>query len=105
MIWLGVTLWALMEARHRRPGTRALIVVAAAIFGMLMTYAVLGGDHFVLWRFYQPVAPLIPIALALLVAMGAGKNFEWSTGGANCGRGGCGRHRVHWVGSILPISF
>ncbi|MBO9402569.1 hypothetical protein [Shimia sp. R9_3] len=72
MIWLGLTFWALFEARHSRPGTRALIVAAAAIFGLLMTYAALGGDHFVLWRFYQPVAPLLPVALALLVALGAG---------------------------------
>ncbi|WP_372574000.1 hypothetical protein [Ruegeria jejuensis] len=70
VIWLGGVLWALISATQARPGARALLVAGAAVFGILLVYAALGGDHFVLWRFYQPVAPLLPLCLALLVAAG-----------------------------------
>lgn len=68
VIWLGGAIWAVIGATQAHPGARAMLITAAAIFGMLLIYAGLGGDHFVLWRFYQPVAPLMPVCLALLVA-------------------------------------
>jgi hypothetical protein len=46
---------------------RPLLAPAALIFGLMGTYAALGGDHFVLWRFLQPVAPLFPIPVAIAV--------------------------------------
>ncbi|MFA3920810.1 hypothetical protein [Ruegeria hyattellae] len=67
-IWLGAAIWAVIGTAQSRPGARALLVIAATIFGILSLYAALGGDHFALWRFYQPVAPLLPVGLALLVA-------------------------------------
>lgn len=67
-IWLGGAIWAIAGTAQNRPGARALLVTGAAIFGILMAYAALGGDHFTLWRFYQPIAPLMPIGLSLLIA-------------------------------------
>ncbi len=68
ILWLAGTIWAIISVTQSRPGARALLVTAATVFGMLSVYAGLGGDHFVLWRFYQPVVPLLPVCLALLVA-------------------------------------
>ncbi len=68
ILWLAGTIWAVIGVTQSRPGARALLITAASVFGMLSVYAGLGGDHFVLWRFYQPVVPLLPVCLALLVA-------------------------------------
>ena len=65
--WFMAALWALASLRDQRPGARAMVVVAATVFGMLSVYAALGGDHFALWRFYQPISPLLPIIPALIV--------------------------------------
>jgi len=68
VIWLGGAIWAVIGVIQARPGARALLVTAAAVFGILSVYAALGGDHFVLWRFYQPIVPLMPVCLSLLIA-------------------------------------
>ena len=67
--WVLAALWAAWSlARGARPGAAGLGVAAACAFGVLGMYAGLGGDHFALWRFYQPIAPLLPIPVALLLA-------------------------------------
>ncbi|MEL7182055.1 MAG: hypothetical protein AAGK57_00265 [Pseudomonadota bacterium] len=67
------TVWGLTHVLSGRMGARGLLVLAAACVGALLAYALLGGDHFVLWRFYQPVAPLlvVPLALGLGAILGA----------------------------------
>lgn len=65
LLWAGAALWGLTQLRARPALGAALILPAAAIFGVLGTYAGLGGDHFALWRFYQPMTPLLPVAVAL----------------------------------------
>jgi len=50
-----------MIKRDARPVHRMTLVVSATVFGVLGTYSVLGGDHFVLWRFFQPVTPLMVV--------------------------------------------
>lgn len=70
IVWLSAAIWAVINLRNRLPGAKAMTIIAAAVFGMLSIYAVLGGDHFALWRFYQPAVPLLPIAIALLFAFG-----------------------------------
>lgn len=62
--WLGAAVWALSNLRQSTPGARAILITAAATLGMLTVYALLGGDHFALWRFYQPALPLLLVAIA-----------------------------------------
>ena len=67
VIAAGASIWALWSfVANRHLAARGLLVVHAAIFGTLGMYVVLGGDHFVYWRLYQPVVPLLLIAPALL---------------------------------------
>jgi arabinofuranosyltransferase len=68
ILWLALAIWATLTCRRHLAVAGAVLLPAAAIFGMLATYAGLGGDHFVLWRFYQPVMPLLPVAAALALA-------------------------------------
>lgn len=70
--WAVVALWALAAAfQPGKPG-RGLLIPAGTVFGLLAVYAALGGDHFALWRFYQPMAPLLPVAAAIGIALGLG---------------------------------
>lgn len=71
-LWIAAAVWALLGLGSRRAGAAALILGGASVAGMLAVYAVLGGDHFVLWRFYQPIAPILPVAAALGLAWAAG---------------------------------
>ncbi|MEL6522311.1 MAG: hypothetical protein AAFQ66_15195 [Pseudomonadota bacterium] len=77
VVWSAMILFALLRLRQDMPGARALLVAGATVFGMLAVYAGLGGDHFALWRFYQPIAPLFPVATALAVALGVTSMAEW----------------------------
>ncbi|MEL6100354.1 MAG: hypothetical protein AAFV87_02900 [Pseudomonadota bacterium] len=63
--WFVAVGWALATLSTRIAGNRALVLAGVFVAGFLVVYAVLGGDHFALWRFYQPIAPLLPVALAL----------------------------------------
>lgn len=67
--WVAAATWGIQRAYKGVPGSRGLLVGAAAVFGFLAIYACLGGDHFALWRFYQPVVPLVPVAFAIGVAL------------------------------------
>lgn len=81
--WAAAVIWAVPRALRGQPGSRGLLIVAAAIAGFLAVYACLGGDHFVLWRFYQPVTPLLPVALGIglspwLGALSGGASVSWA---------------------------
>ncbi|OED47342.1 hypothetical protein [Leisingera sp. S232] len=58
-----VSLWGML--RRPAPGQRTAVLAAAAVFGILFSYVMLGGDHFALWRFYQPVMPVFALPLVL----------------------------------------
>ncbi|MCF6430604.1 hypothetical protein [Leisingera sp. MMG026] len=67
-----VPAWLLLAAvsiigliRRPAPGQRTRVLAAAAVFGILFSYVMLGGDHFALWRFYQPVMPILALPLVL----------------------------------------
>ena len=72
-VWVAAALVAVGFAWRSKSGGRAAIVVSAVIVGMLSIYAGLGGDHFILWRFYQPIIPILPIALALGLSLIGGQ--------------------------------
>lgn len=64
--WLllaGGSIYGLL--RRPAPGQRSRILAAATVFGILFSYVMLGGDHFAMWRFYQPVMPLLALPLVL----------------------------------------
>ncbi|MCV6585597.1 MAG: hypothetical protein OIF47_08685 [Marinibacterium sp.] len=67
-LWVGAVVWALWGLRRAQSGQRLVLLGGALMLGGLMVYAVLGGDHFALWRFYQPIAPLLPVFAALGLA-------------------------------------
>ncbi|MEO0821253.1 MAG: hypothetical protein AAF074_12600, partial [Pseudomonadota bacterium] len=69
ILWVVAGAWAFFNMWSRVPGSRGLAICAATVFGLLFTYAALGGDHFALWRFYQPMAPLFALAGALGLAL------------------------------------
>jgi hypothetical protein len=69
ILWVAVTAWAILNLRNSTPGARAALITAAAALGILATYALLGGDHFVLWRFYQPILPLLFVVIAVVGAI------------------------------------
>ena len=60
---------AVIRLRDGLPGGRALLLVLLTVLGAFAVYAGLGGDHFVLWRFYQPVVPLMLVVLAVAVGL------------------------------------
>jgi len=62
------TVWGLIHVFRQTAGSKGIVLLAAACFSILLAYAALGGDHFVLWRFYQPISPLMPVTAALGVA-------------------------------------
>ncbi len=68
-LWLGAAVWALLGLFRATPGARAILLMAAAALGTLCVYAALGGDHFALWRFYQPVLPLLLVILSITGAL------------------------------------
>ncbi len=78
--WAGAAIFALL--RLKTPGAKALLLAAATIFGTLAIYAALGGDHFVLWRFYQPIGPLLPVAFVLALAAAIRVRMAWWSVGA-----------------------
>ena len=69
--WVVLVFWAAYHLFFRKTAVvRTVLLIGAAIFGILFTYAALGGDHFALWRFYQPIMPLFvlgPVITILLV--------------------------------------
>ncbi|MEM8580044.1 MAG: hypothetical protein AAGF50_02455 [Pseudomonadota bacterium] len=67
--WAAAVGWCVFRLRDHAPGSRGLAVVAAAVFGFLAVYTVLGGDHFALWRFYAPIIPLLSVPAALFAAL------------------------------------
>ncbi|UWQ21557.1 hypothetical protein [Jannaschia sp. W003] len=71
--WIAGAAWiAVRWLRDRRRGA-ALLIPAAAVFGFLAIYSALGGDHFALWRFFQPIQPLLPVAAAVGLAVAVGR--------------------------------
>ncbi|MCA0997330.1 glycosyltransferase family 39 protein [Alloyangia pacifica] len=66
LLFAGAMLVAVL--RGPAPGQRSGLLASATVFGMLFVYVALGGDHFALWRFYQPIMPIIllPIILGVL---------------------------------------
>ena len=54
--------------KEMTPNSRTHILCAAFVFGILVSYVVLGGDHFTYWRFYQPIMPIfaLPFVVALV---------------------------------------
>ncbi|WP_131802676.1 hypothetical protein [Limimaricola pyoseonensis] len=78
LAWLALAalavaaLWRGRRAAAAAPGRRSLVLCATALFGLLATYVMLGGDHFAMWRFYQPAMPLLVMPLALAVGWLAG---------------------------------
>jgi hypothetical protein len=70
-LWAGAAVWGLLGLQADRPGARGLLIGSAAVFGFLGVYAGLGGDHFALWRFYQPIWPLLAVAAAVGIALAA----------------------------------
>ena len=79
--WAAAAAWGLLRIARPLPGNRGTLIVGAAVFGFLAIYAALGGDHFALWRFYQPIAPLLPVALAVAAACAVswvGADRPWS---------------------------
>ncbi|WP_428929789.1 hypothetical protein [Marinibacterium sp. SX1] len=70
--WACAAVWALARLFRGEQAGRGLLIPAAAVFGLLSVYAALGGDHFALWRFYQPMTPILPAALAIGAAMAIG---------------------------------
>ncbi|WP_157033291.1 hypothetical protein [Loktanella sp. S4079] len=59
----GTSLFALFT----RPaaGHRTQILATATVLGMLSVYVMLGGDHFVQWRFYQPIMPIFALPVVI----------------------------------------
>ncbi|MEM7507261.1 MAG: hypothetical protein AAF415_10975 [Pseudomonadota bacterium] len=78
LLWAGAALWGLSRLGSNPIRGAALILPAAAVFGVLGTYAGLGGDHFALWRFYQPMTPLLPVAVALATVSLLPRLVSWA---------------------------
>jgi hypothetical protein len=64
--------WVLLAAlsgvrllRAPRPGDRTRLLASALVLGILSVYVMLGGDHFALWRFYQPIMPILALPVVL----------------------------------------
>ncbi|MEO1470480.1 MAG: hypothetical protein AAFV86_15640, partial [Pseudomonadota bacterium] len=64
----GLAALAVVLRLRSAPRGRPLLIPAAGLFGMLATYAFLGGDHFAYWRFYEPVLPLLALIVGLASA-------------------------------------
>ncbi len=62
-LWVLVTLWALLSSWDKG---RCFFPPAATVGGFCLCYAALGGDHFALWRFLQPLTPLLAVPAALI---------------------------------------
>jgi hypothetical protein len=69
LICVGMAVFAIHRLRVGAQGAKALILLLLTILGALLVYAALGGDHFVLWRFYQPVIPLLVVIFAVAVGI------------------------------------
>ncbi|MGF1454470.1 MAG: hypothetical protein ACFB6R_03735 [Alphaproteobacteria bacterium] len=79
LVLLGLWIFIMVRIVRRRPGVHApeqhrehrmgpaLLICGAGIGGILETYTVAGGDHFPLFRFFQPIVPLLSLAPALLL--------------------------------------
>jgi len=67
-IWVILMVWALYCLTTKETaGMRTILLVGATVFGVFVTYAALGGDHFALWRFYQPIMPLFILAPVIAI--------------------------------------
>jgi hypothetical protein len=51
-----------------RPMQKTRVLCAAFVFGILISYVILGGDHFEYWRFYQPIMPIFALPFVVLVS-------------------------------------
>ena len=66
--WIVLLTWAILRLlRENKAGSRTIILSGAVVFGLLLTYVMLGGDHFALWRFYQPILPLFGLPIVVLM--------------------------------------
>ncbi|MEL7182075.1 MAG: hypothetical protein AAGK57_00365 [Pseudomonadota bacterium] len=65
VLWSGAVVWSILLMRQRPGIAQSILIGAATTFGFLAVYAGLGGDHFALWRFYQPVWPLFVAVAAI----------------------------------------
>lgn len=64
--WIVLAVMSLTRLlRAPRPGDRTRVLASALVLGILSVYVLLGGDHFALWRFYQPIMPVIVLPVAL----------------------------------------
>ncbi|NDW01740.1 hypothetical protein [Salipiger sp. PrR002] len=63
ILFAGSTLTSVL--RGPAAGQRSGLLVCATVFGLLLVYVALGGDHFTLWRFYQPLMPVLLFPLIL----------------------------------------
>ncbi len=64
-IILAATSVVALISRRASFGTRTQLLAAALVLGILTLYVALGGDHFAMWRFYQPIMPVILMPLVL----------------------------------------
>ena len=67
--WLVGVVWIVARWSRDRGTDLSLLIPAAAILGFLAVYTALGGDHFALGRFFQPIQPILPIAAAVSIAI------------------------------------
>ncbi|ANT63380.1 hypothetical protein AYJ57_23125 (plasmid) [Salipiger sp. CCB-MM3] len=63
ILFAGVMLTSVL--RGPAAGHRSGLLVCATVFGLLLVYVALGGDHFTFWRFYQPLMPIFFFPLIL----------------------------------------
>ena len=79
LLWVLATAATIVSRKFYR--SAAVLVLAAAILGVLLTYVMLGGDIFPFWRFYQPIIPILPAVPVALVAIALEglPEFGWET--------------------------
>ncbi len=68
--WCLVFAQVVRRAPPRGALDQARVLIVVAIGGLLAMYVALGGDHFALYRFYQPAVPLLALAPALFLVSG-----------------------------------
>lgn len=64
LVYAGANIIGLLR-RDTTPARRSGLLAAATVLGMFFVYIGLGGDHFALWRFYQPVMPIITLPIII----------------------------------------
>ncbi len=85
-IWLFILIRMIFHSRSHNRMRRgqqetgispALLICLAGIGGILFTYSATGGDHFPLFRFFQPIVPLLALAPVALFALGPRPHSLW----------------------------